>query len=96
MYTSVLTSELGSAQLRSVPLLSSLVFLAFLPLPGPPGHPSGSSLGSLELPQTSLSKALILTLRFDLCALFLTLTFAPSLSGTPSNWLKKSPALQGL
>ena len=28
--------------------------LALLPLPGPPGLPSGSSLGSLELPQTSL------------------------------------------
>ena len=29
--------------------------LAPLPLPGPPGIPSGSSLGSLELPQATLS-----------------------------------------
>ena len=30
--------------------------LAFSPLPGPPGLPSGSSLGSLQLPQTSFRK----------------------------------------
>ena len=33
--------------------------LAVLRSPGLPGLPSGSSLGSLELPQTGLSKALL-------------------------------------
>ena len=33
--------------------------LALLPLSGPPGLPFSSSLGSLELPQTSLRKALL-------------------------------------
>ena len=32
--------------------------LFLLPLPGPPGLPSGSSLASLELHQNSLSKGL--------------------------------------
>ncbi len=33
--------------------------LALLPLPGPPGLPSGSSLGSLSIHKTSLAYSLL-------------------------------------